>query len=217
MKQPFWRDRWLTGRTGFHRSEVNDALLSYASAVFGDSNARILVPLCGMTIDLDWLIEQGHEVVGVEFVPEAVAQLKQRFGEPISITEYGEHFVEWRWSETFSVLQGDVFALGRIEIEPFDGIWDRASIVALDPKTRQAYAEVLLRHLRPGGSILMRTFSYDASVMDGPPFAVTSDDVSLLFQSTHINCLETNESVPDPKFQERGLTWQRVETFQIRH
>ena len=216
MQQQFWQARWQSGRTGFHRSEVNDALVSFGAHVFGHEPVRILVPLCGMTLDLDWLVHQGHQVVGVEFVPEAVAQLKERMGEPVSVTELGAGLVEWRWSDRFSVLQGDLFRLGELSLTPFDGIWDRAAIVALDPTTRRAYAKVLLQHLKPGGAILMRTFAYDQSVMEGPPFSVTEDDLRVLFQGVTVSSLASESSEPDEKFQERGLTWQRVETFCLR-
>jgi thiopurine S-methyltransferase len=40
----------------------------------GKSSAKILFPFCGKSLDMNWLASQGHEIVGVEFVEDAVLQ-----------------------------------------------------------------------------------------------------------------------------------------------
>jgi len=194
--------------------EPNEALLAYRSEAFVDGG-RVLVPLCGMSVDLDWLMHQGHTVVGVEFVPEAVSQLERRFGPPTQVRTEGA-FVAWRWGERLTVYQGDFFALGGLNLEPFDGVWDRAALVALAPNTRDAYAELLMSLVRPGGAILLRTFAYDQTAMSGPPFSVDSRLVRSLFHEAELTNLDANRTEPDPKFQERGLLWQSVETWLMR-
>ena len=63
----------------------------------------------------------------------------------------------------------------------------------------------------------MRTFSYDSSLMGGPPFSVSEQCVrEELFPAAEIDTLEALRSDADAKFQERGLTWQQVNTFTIR-
>lgn len=34
--------------------------------------SRVFVPLCGKSLDMIWLAQQGHEVIGVELSPVAV-------------------------------------------------------------------------------------------------------------------------------------------------
>ncbi len=39
-----------------------------------DSNPRILFPFCGKSLDMNWLASKGYEIVGVEYVEDAVQQ-----------------------------------------------------------------------------------------------------------------------------------------------
>jgi thiopurine S-methyltransferase len=183
--------------------------------VFGESPKRILVPLCGKSVDLDWLVGQGHTVVGVEFVPEAVSQLAMRLGAPQK-TNTCHDFEYWHWGETLTVLQGNVFALSSAKLAPFDGIWDRAALVALQPDTRGRYAKVLTDHLKEDGVILSRALAYDPSAMMGPPFSVSSEELKALYPDARATLLAIDDSPPDARFQARGLTWQRVETTALR-
>ena len=75
-----WHDSWAEGRTGFHRPDVHPQLLAHAARWLGAGSARVLVPLSGKTDDIGWLLDQGHEVVGVELVPQAVNELHAGLG-----------------------------------------------------------------------------------------------------------------------------------------
>src|SRR5262245_668901 len=63
MNQHFWDERWRAGQTGFHLSEVNPNLVRHHERL-GPANprSRVLVPLCGKSIDLAWLAARGHDV-----------------------------------------------------------------------------------------------------------------------------------------------------------
>ena len=216
MIQSFWANKWDIGQIGFHRDEVNDALLRFGPEVFGAQTCRILVPLCGMSMDLDWLVRQGHEVVGVEFVREAVERLAHRLGEPKTVDKLANGMERWNWSPAFSVLLGDFFELSAAQERSFDAVWDRASIVAIDPQKRPKYVHEVKKAVKSGGQILMRTFEYDQSEMDGPPFSVAERQIrEALYADCEVYLLEDLRSDPEGKFQERGLTQQRVCTYRI--
>ena len=63
MKPEFWKERWVRGEIGFHQAEVEPGLVTHLG---GLAPTRVLVPLCGKSLDLAWLATQGHQVVGVE-------------------------------------------------------------------------------------------------------------------------------------------------------
>ena len=216
MKQNFWREKWQAQQIGFHRDEVNDALATHAAGLF-TPGGQILVPLCGMTLDMDWLLQQGFAVIGVEFVPEAIDGLKERWGPPDESVQQTQHTVH-RWGERCTIVLGDFFSFKATGMGRIDGIWDRAAIVALDPQTRENYRRVLEDSLHPDGVILMRTFAYDQTKMDGPPFAVNTETVSHLFPAPKwsVRCLESRRTVPDERLKERGLDWQSIDTYAIR-
>lgn len=214
MKKNFWQERWQSHRTGFHQEAVNEALVKFAPSTFR-SKGRILVPLCGKSVDLDWLVNEGYRVVGVEFVPAAVSELVDRLGPPTTEVQSCS-FVQRDWGEQLTILQGDIFDLPSLGLGPFDGVWDRAAVVALKPETRPRYAEILRASIGEEGVILMRTFAYDQDKMEGPPFSVDQECVvRQLFPSLKVEVLESLRKEPDAKFQERGMLWQSIETYAI--
>ena len=57
MEPHYWHARWREGRIGFHRLNSDPQLLAH-HAVLSESIC-VLVPLCGKTVDLDWLVADG--------------------------------------------------------------------------------------------------------------------------------------------------------------
>ena len=75
MEPDFWHQRWQQNQIGFHQSEVNPYLRKYWQALAIAAPARILVPLCGKSLDLLWLAEQGYQVG-----PSAIGSSSRRGG-----------------------------------------------------------------------------------------------------------------------------------------
>ena len=191
-----WIARWREGRIQFHVDKVNPILGRYVDRLLLGEFGRVFVPLCGKSLDLCWLIEQGHEVVGVELVEKAVEDLFNGIGGSPTISPQGE-FQSWQ-SNGLEVLVGDLFELDANVSGKFDAIWDRAAFVALRPSDRVRYAPHLQEFLRPNGRILLSTISYDGSKMEGPPFSVSADEVRHHFGDTlRVAKLEENTNA-DP-------------------
>ena len=72
MDEDFWQRRWACNEIGFHLSEVNPYLQQFWPALNVASGAQVLVPLCGKSLDMIWLAEQGYRVLGVELAQAAV-------------------------------------------------------------------------------------------------------------------------------------------------
>ena len=72
MEPQFWQERWAINQIGFHLSEVNPYLPRLWPSLNLPEEAKVLVPLCGKSLDLNWLTSQGHRVLGVEFSEKAV-------------------------------------------------------------------------------------------------------------------------------------------------
>ena len=72
MDPDFWHARWEANQIGFHRDEINVYLERYWPALGLDPGSRVLAPLCGKSLDLLWLREQGHMVTGIELSRIAV-------------------------------------------------------------------------------------------------------------------------------------------------
>lgn len=68
-----WAQDWETDNPEFHTDEVNAMLTKHHDEVTrGRKNLRVLVPLCGKSLDMIWLADQGHSVVGVELIRKGI-------------------------------------------------------------------------------------------------------------------------------------------------
>lgn len=72
MQPEFWQDRWASNQIGFHQREVNPYLQRHWPVLGLPEGAKVLVPLCGKSLDLVWLESQGYPVMGVELSEHAV-------------------------------------------------------------------------------------------------------------------------------------------------
>ncbi len=73
MENP-WRQRWQEGRIGFHLEETHPALVKHWPELGVADGTKVLVPLCGKSLDMRWLADRGHPVLGIELAPEAIEQ-----------------------------------------------------------------------------------------------------------------------------------------------
>ena len=213
MEQSDWASRWSEGRIGFHQQSVSDFLATYAERAWGDGPiGRVLVPLCGKSLDMVFLAERGGEVIGVEYVEQALSDFFAERG----LTPAIERAPAVRYSAgAYTLFASDFFDVGLEQVGMIDAVFDRAALVALDAETRVRYA-AHLRSLMPAGArILLITFDYEQSEMDGPPFAVSGEEVERLFaDGFEVEHLRTREILPE-QFRARGLTGMREAAFVI--
>ena len=204
MDKKFWQQRWQENRTGFHQPETNPWLKHYWPGLAPGS--RVLVPLCGKSLDMIWLLEQGYRVTGVELSQIAVEQFFSENKLTATVTQVGQ-FSRWACDE-LELLCGDFLDLHPDPGNPFDAFFDRAALIALPANMRPAYTEHLKQLLPAGVTGLLITLGYNQLEMSGPPFAVHADEVrQLLENSFSIHELCTRDVLADnEKFREAGLT-----------
>ncbi|MGC5701093.1 thiopurine S-methyltransferase [Pseudomonas sp. NFXW11] len=175
MQADFWHKRWENDQIGFHLAEVNPYLRQYWPALGLPAGSRVLVPLCGKSLDLIWLAGQGHQVLGIELSEKAVEdffrehQLQPKISQQGPFKVYAEGLIQL-WC-------GDFFALTREHLGGCTALYDRAAMIALPPAMRQRYAAHLNGLLPEGSQGLLITMDYAQEQLDGPPFAVLDDEV----------------------------------------
>ena len=138
----FWRDE----RTDFHQSLVNPLLVKFWPSLELEPGSRVFVPLCGKSLDMIWLAQQGHEVVGVELSPVAVEDFFRENGLKPAQWKLGQ-FTLWNDGK-LNILCGDYFALAQTDLGHFDTVYDRAALTALPENIRGQYV-AQLRKLVP--------------------------------------------------------------------
>ncbi|SEH08804.1 thiopurine S-methyltransferase [Candidatus Venteria ishoeyi] len=205
MKLEFWHQRWEAGKIGFHQADINVYLQKYWHQLDLPAQSQVFVPLCGKTLDMLWLLEQGLEVIGIETSETAIEDFFSENGLTPTIQSQGA-FQCWQ-QDQLCLLQGDFFALETDDLQGFNAVYDRASLVALPPAMRQQYAEKMAQLLPPDTPILLISMEYPQTQMDGPPFSVTESEIKQLYaQNFSVECLDRVDILADnPRFQQRGL------------
>jgi thiopurine S-methyltransferase len=206
MKKEFWLERWEKEETGFHEKEVNAYLTRFWQELNQNRDNAVFVPLCGKSVDMQWLREQGHPVTGVELSEIAARTF---FKENSCTPEYsGSAKFKQYEANDIRILCGDFFDLNRDDLAGIKAVYDRASMVALPPEMRVLYVRHLVSILPPATKILLVTFDYPQHEMPGPPFALSAAEVDLLYREyADIRLLaKVDVLAQNPRFQKRGLT-----------
>jgi thiopurine S-methyltransferase len=216
VQRSFWKERWSDGRIGFHRTDPHPALGKHWQALrswLDRGNvqpSRVLVPLCGKSLDLAWLAERSELVSGVEFVERAArdyfaergVQPTVEPGPPLTLRH-----------ERTSIVVSDFFTLEQQDVGEVNLAYDRAALVAVAPERRPEYLTRLWHLLGPQAGVLLISFEHDLG--SGPPFSV--DEGEGLFERCHEmgatfrhQLVESHDVLEtESRFRERGATFVR--------
>jgi thiopurine S-methyltransferase len=200
-----WVRRWSEGRIGFHRPTVQSWLVEHAARLLPRGDECVFVPLCGKSVDLVWLEQRGHPVVGVEVAEQACRDFL-REQRRVAAEHSSPPFTVFS-SGRIELLCGDFFALDAARHGDFPAIVDRAALIALPPARRVDYARKIVTLLRRGGRMLLVGIEYDEAKMAGPPFSVTREEVARHYgKACTVETLGTRDvAQSEPIWKERGL------------
>ena len=206
MEADFWLQRWRVGQIGFHQQGVTPLLEKYWDALALPSDATVLVPLAGKSLDMDWLAARGHRVIGVELSELAVRQF---FAERSLVPKiHGDRNGIHNCIGKLDLIQGDALALDDALLASCDAVFDRAALIALPVDMRRRYASSLYAQLPSGCRGLLVTLDYPQHEKSGPPFAVSDQEVRELFsRGWTIDLLERRDILAEqPVFVAEGVT-----------
>lgn len=206
MEPEFWHERWRTGDIGFHRPEVNALLVQHWSALDLPPHATVLVPLSGKSLDMAWLAQRGHSVIGVELSELAIDEFFRSVGLAPEHETRGQFVVKRAGSYTFWC--GDIFELPLNAVAGVAAIYDRASLVAF-PETEQPRFAAALARLAPiGARMLLIGLEFDATEMKGPPFPAPRSRIEQLFsEAFDVALVDERDAMPaNPGLGKRGLS-----------
>ncbi|MBA53509.1 MAG: thiopurine S-methyltransferase [Pseudomonadales bacterium] len=189
MDPQFWHSKWQSNEIGFHMNEANPMLLAHFQRLQLQPGQRVFVPLCGKTLDIAWLLDQGFRVVGVELSILAIDQLFAELGVAPEVTEY-EELIHYR-APNLDVFIGDLFLVSAALLGEVDAVYDRAALVALPADMRAEYTRHVVSITAAAPQLLI-TFDYDQSLLPGPPFCVNEAEVRRHYESSYkIQLLES--------------------------
>jgi thiopurine S-methyltransferase len=182
MDPSFWLQRWESNNIGFHKSEANPLLLKYFGELSLPENSRVFLPLCGKTLDIAWLLSMGYRVAGAELIEIAVVQLFDALGVEPKILRIGE--VSLYSAKDIDIFVGDIFAVSSKTLGSVDAIYDRAALVALPEEMRHRYTAHLIEITSTAPQLLV-TYEYDQTLMEGPPFSISKEEVAQHYRDSY--------------------------------
>ena len=206
MKQTIdWHSHWTRKTPGFHEGQVNaylEQFLPLFNLNLGDS---IFMPLCGKAVDILWLSKQGYRVIGVELSEVAVLSFFEESN--IEFEKVLQQDLTVYKAQNITLYQGDFMHIQPEYLTDCKLVYDRASIVAIEPFNRQSYKQKMLQIIPEGIPMLVVTLDYDQDIMQGPPFSVPASEISDLYQPEYtIQFLQSSEqSTVGSRWRERGL------------
>ncbi|WP_067519125.1 thiopurine S-methyltransferase [Endozoicomonas ascidiicola] len=199
-----WQAFWKNNDIGFHLDQPNPLLVKHWPKIRAMPGNMVFVPLCGKTLDMVELHQQGHFVLGAELSDIAVEAFFAEQKLKSNRQKAGEH--EYWSSDNLAIIHGDFFTLTESSV-PARFVYDRAALVALPPKMQEQYVAQLLRIAPDIEQILLLTIEYDHPENIAPPYVITPDRVHELFgEHFEIDLLESKDTRPSDKKQKMGLS-----------
>lgn len=206
MQPGFWHERWQDNRIGFHGDVPLPLLEKHWPSLGLAPGSHVFVPLCGKSLDMAWLAEQGHRVLGIELSPLAVEQFFEERGLQPDVVDgaAGIHYT----AGAYELVVGDAFAIPSELLAGCAGVYDRAALVALPPDMRATYAETTWRRLPAGCRGLLVTLEYPQAERAGPPFSVAEEEVHERFDDAwSVELAERRDILAgEPAFQADGVS-----------
>jgi thiopurine S-methyltransferase len=205
VQPDFWHERWRSGQIGFHQPSVDRQLMRHWPALRLAAGSRVFVPLCGKSLDMLWLLERGHRVIGVEISATALEAFCMENG--IAARRRSRDGFEVYEAANLELYCGDFFALTPALLEDVTAVYDRAALISWRDDLRESYVRHLVGLLKPGTQLLLHALEYPQAQMAGPPFSLDRGEIERLFAPCcSIRELDRrNILASEPRMQARGV------------
>jgi thiopurine S-methyltransferase len=201
-----WLQRWQDENIGWHHVEFNPHLLNHWHALHVPQGSLVLAPLCGKSRDMLWLAEQGYRIRGIELSPLAIESFFSEHALEPEVTQV-DGFERWQ-AGPYELCCGDIFDLPQLDNSDIDAVYDRASLVALNPLQREHYARMLSELIPEKSKMLLVAMDYPQEEMSGPPYSVQEREVRELFEPRfQVQMLHALDLLQDTeRYGDRGVS-----------
>jgi len=155
---------------------------------------NIFVPLCGKSLDINFLSKQCMSLYGLECSSDAILD----FFKENNLSHHQSDNI-YR-SDNINLICDDIFKFdfSQNKVSKFDFIYDRAATVALPFELRAKYHKLLKRVLSSQGKIMIITFEIDRDKTIGPPFSVSHENIKENFKEYSIKKIYESEKQQSP-------------------
>jgi SAM-dependent methyltransferase len=192
MNDEYWENRYQTQDMPWEKGEPSPGLVDFLAAEKGLARGSVCVPGCGTGHDAREWARAAFNAYGFDIAPSAV----QLAVEKTASAELAARFVR------ADFLRDEPPML-------FDWVFEHTLFCAIQPDEREAYAQAVLRWLKPDGQYL--AVNYLIPDKDGPPFGTTREELWQRF-SPHFDLVRewVPRSYPNRTGLELMLWWRRA-------
>ncbi|KAK3761937.1 hypothetical protein RRG08_065151 [Elysia crispata] len=193
----YWKYRYNMGYIDWQLKDVYFMLIEHYQKMNPNGKAkRVFYPMCGMSLDMNWLVDQGVSVIGVEITSQALEMFVSRSEQQWTKFPFpklgtsAELFM--RKDDKMKLYCADIQEFSSHIEGKFDAMYDRGSIQYVEPERVSSYAQVLKDLLHTGGRLLLEVVEYDPKLLEDktlnlpvkvpPPYSMTTEDVKRLFE-----------------------------------
>ena len=196
---------WKDDNTAFHQTEINPLLTQFLPKLNLPKSSRILVPLCGKSLDMNLLADSGHHVIGIELSSIAAKDYFEALNVQPSIERIG-CFTRFRYRKT-EIWCGDIFDLTAKDIHRHSVLYDCTSSTAFPAERRPEYIRHFHQRLSIDSQIiLLTTESANETAINS---TLTIDDEVLSLYQKHYdiqllhgrNCLKQDPAFPNEPYR----------------
>ncbi len=208
MKKEFWLEKWQNNQTGFHKEFTHPLLVEFIDKLNLSAGDSVFVPLCGKTVDLLWLNQQGYRVIAVELSQLAVEQFFSENNLSFSKTQESG-FAVFRY-KNITIYQGDFFNLSKQQLKDVKAVYDRAALIALPDELVGQYVDKMREIVPKKAKELLITLEFIKKLGPlGPPFTTPDEKVKQLFSCyPSIELVQETDIISrEPKFKELGCDY----------
>lgn len=186
-----WLQCWRDQHTEFHQAAVNTMLTEFWPSLHLPAGSRIFVPLCGKSLDMLWLAQQGYDVIGVELSPLAVRAFFKE-NRLLPRKQKRGAFTFWQHGK-LSILCGDYFALSAADLGAIDAVYDRAALTALPEDLRIHYVSRLRQIISAKAPVfLLTTEDAEDNATPAQALGVDTEINTLYAEHFHIDLAKVN-------------------------
>lgn len=193
----YWSHRYESGQTPWIINHVHLALEKFFDKLNpGGHPKKVLVPMCGMSVDMSWLADKGMEVIGVDISRQAVTSFVSQSGQDWTVAaapKLGSDAQTFtRKDGKIKLYCGDVLKFTEKLEGKFDMVYDWFGLHVLNPQKRLIYGKTLKKLLNPGGRLLLEAIAYDKNLLQDenfkppmpvpPPYSLTVEDIKAVFE-----------------------------------
>ncbi|KAK3101763.1 hypothetical protein FSP39_006172 [Pinctada imbricata] len=178
----FWSTGWENDFTPYHKAELNTSYHKHVKWLLSDDQkSRVFFPFCGKCVDMKWMYDEGHEVIGIEGVELPIIEFfkESQIEYEVLDVQGGTLKVYQSKDGRLKLYYGNYYDMRSTGEDPFTAVWDRGALEAIPASERQLYVQLMMSLMSPGSRCLVEVAERSDDL--GPPYFISPEELTALY------------------------------------